>query len=120
MKLKIFTVAVLAATLLLALTACSKTQSTTASEKSDSTVQQTEQQSDVKGYENKDSSSRDDKTSEDEPWKKVLEERLFEEYGVIPEYYEDLGNGIYQVYVEVGGEVVPFVTVDSATGEYHG
>ena len=32
----------------------------------------------------------------------------------------DLGDGIYQVYVEVGGEVVPFVTVDSATGDYHG
>ena len=37
----------------------------------------------------------------------------------LPEYYEDLGDGIYQVYVEVGGEVVPFGTVDSATGEYH-
>ena len=45
---------------------------------------------------------------------------LISKYGVIPEYYEDLGDGIYQVYVEVGGEVVPFGTVDSATGEYHG
>ena len=54
------------------------------------------------------------------PWKTALAEDLFEKYGVLPEYYEDLGNGIYQVYVEVGGEVVPFVTVDSATGDYHG
>ncbi len=29
-------------------------------------------------------------------------------------------DGIYQVYVEVGGEIVPFVTVNSATGDYHG
>ena len=37
------------------------------------------------------------------------------------QYYEDLGNSIYQVYVdEAGGEIVPFVTVDSATGDYHG
>ena len=57
---------------------------------------------------------------EEEPWKTALAEDLFEKYGVLPEYYEDLGDGIYQVYVEVGGEVVPFVTVNSATGDYHG
>lgn len=56
----------------------------------------------------------------EEEWKKELAESLFENYGVLPEYYEDLGNGIYQVYVEVGGKIVPFVTVDSATGDYHG
>ena len=56
----------------------------------------------------------------EESWKTALADDLFEKYGVIPESYEDLGDGIYQVYVEVGGEVVPFVTVDSATGEYHG
>lgn len=42
------------------------------------------------------------------------------ENGVIPEYYEDLGDGIFQVYSEVGSEVIPFVPVDSATGEFHG
>ena len=61
-----------------------------------------------------------EKATEDEPWKAALAEDLFETYGVLPEYYEDLGDGIYQVYVEVGGEIVPFVTVDSATGDYHG
>ncbi len=64
------------------------------------------------------------KGEEDDPekegWKTALEEELLEKYGVTTEYYEDLGDGIYQVYVEVGGEVVPFVTVDSATGDYHG
>ena len=64
--------------------------------------------------------SNREKATEDEPWKTALAEDLFEKYGVLPEYYEDLGGGIYQVYVEVGGEIVPFVTVDSATGDYHG
>ena len=63
--------------------------------------------------------SKDD-VFEEEPWKAALAEDLFEKYGVLPEYYEDLGDGIYQVYVEVGGKIVPFVTVDSATGDYHG
>ena len=61
-----------------------------------------------------------EKATEDEPWKAALAADLFEKYGVLPEYYEDLGDGIYQVYVEVGGEIVPFVAVNSATGDYHG
>ena len=61
-----------------------------------------------------------EKATEDEPWKAALAEDLFQKYGVVPEYYEDLGNGIYQVYVEIGGELVPFVAVNSATGDYHG
>ena len=58
--------------------------------------------------------------TEEELWKVALAEDLFNKYGVLPEYYEDLGDGIYQVYVEVGGELVPFVAVNSATGDYHG
>ena len=61
-----------------------------------------------------------EKATEDEPWKAALAEDLFQKYGVLPEYYEDLGDGIYQVYVEVGGELVPFAAVNSATGDYHG
>ena len=61
-----------------------------------------------------------EKATEDEPWKAALAEDLLAKYGVLPEYYEDLGDGIYQVYVEVGGEIVPFVAVNSATGDYHG
>ena len=34
--------------------------------------------------------------------------------------YMRKGTLIYQVYVEVGGEIVPFVAVNSATGDYHG
>ncbi|MDY3250454.1 MAG: hypothetical protein SOX32_08930 [Candidatus Choladocola sp.] len=67
---------------------------------------------------NNNSTTNEDGVSEDEAWKADLEKRLFENYGVIPEYYEDLGDGNYQVYADVGGEVVPFVTVDAKTGEY--
>ena len=61
-----------------------------------------------------------EKATEDEPWKKALAEDLLAKYGVIPKYYEDLGDGIFQVYVEIGGEIVPFVAVNSVTGDYHG
>ena len=72
----------------------------------------------VKSSTNDNSSTNVDEVSEDEAWKEDLEKSLFDNYGVIPKYYEDLGDGIYQVYVEVGGEVVPLVTVDSETGDY--
>ena len=52
--------------------------------------------------------------------KAEFEKSLFDSYGKRPVKYEDLGNGIYQVYVEHEGRVIPFVTVDSATGDYHG
>lgn len=55
-----------------------------------------------------------------EDWKTTFEASLLENYGVVPDHYEDLGNGIYQVYVEIDGKVVPYVAVDSNTGEYHG
>ena len=72
----------------------------------------------VKSSTNDNSLTNVDEVSEDEAWKEDLEKSLLENYGVIPKYYEDLGAGIYQVYVEVGGEIVPLVTVDSATGDY--
>ena len=72
----------------------------------------------VKSSTNDNSSTNVDEVSEDEAWKEDLEKSLFENYGVIPKYYEDLGDGIYQVYMEVGGEVVLLVKVDSETGDY--
>ena len=56
----------------------------------------------------------------DESWKADFEKSLWENYNVTPEYYEDLGDGIYQVYVKMDGKTVPYVCVDSATGDYHG
>ena len=58
--------------------------------------------------------------SSDESWKTDFEKSLWENYNVTPEYYEDLGDGIYQVYVKMDGKTVPYVCVDSATGDYHG
>ena len=120
MKRKFFVFAVLAASLLLALTACEKTKSHDTSEKADSEVEQIEQDNDVETSYNEDASVNEDKSPDDKTWKENFEKRLFEEYGLTPEYYEDLGNGIYQVYVKKGDNIVPFVTVDSATGDYHG
>ena len=133
MTFKSFAAVILAAILLFTLAACGKTQPPAASGKLDSAAGQTEQQNDVETSANEDSSPHGDEVSEDEsspagsgeaseeePWQAALAKDLFEKYGVLPEYYEDLGDGIYQVYVEVGGEAVPFVTVDSATGDYHG
>ena len=56
----------------------------------------------------------------DESWKVDFEKSLLENYNVTPEYYEDLGDGVYQVYVKIDGKTVPYVCVDSATGDYHG
>ena len=133
MKPKLLTAAMLAAALSLALTACGAPQAPAAPAPTDAAPRQTEQPT-VPQPSATDAVPTDPHSSEtevavpteetaasqDEPWKEALAESLFENYGVLPESYEDLGDGIYQVYVEVGGEVVPFVTVDSATGEYHG
>lgn len=64
---------------------------------------------------------RDADSGDDAAWDVAgFEKSLLENYGVTPYHYEDLGDGVYQVYVEIDGEIVPFVTVDSATGDYHG
>ena len=62
----------------------------------------------------------DENSTVDDAWKDVFEKSLLENYGVRPDHYEDLGNGVYQVYVEIDGKLVPYVAVDSATGDYHG
>ena len=56
----------------------------------------------------------------DDAWKAALEKSLLENYGVKPDHYEELENGVYQVYVEIDGKVVPYVAVDSTTSDYHG
>ena len=53
----------------------------------------------VKSSTNDNSSTNMDEVSDDEAWKEDLEKSLFENYGLIPKYYEDLGDGIYQVYM---------------------
>lgn len=61
-----------------------------------------------------------DASAADDAWKAAFEKSLLENYGVKPDHYEELENGVYQVYVEIDGKVIPYVVVDSATGDYHG
>ena len=121
MQRKLFTLILIMAVLMLALAGCGRTQLPEASGKPESADQQTEQSApNAETSVSENAPVDEEEPPEEEPWKTALAEDLFEQYGVLPEYYEDLGDGIYQVYVEVGGEIVPFVTVDSATGDYHG
>ncbi|MDD6881980.1 MAG: hypothetical protein PUE18_10470 [Firmicutes bacterium] len=124
MKLKTFITTMLAVTLIFTLSACSKNQSVDESDKPDADTQKTEQNMDEGTTVDDDTTTTDtadaDKNNQDESWKKAFEKSLLENYNVVPESYEDLGNGIYQVYVKIDGKTVPYVTVDSATGEYHG
>lgn len=124
MKLKTFIATMLAVTLIFTLSACSKNQSVDESDKPDADTQKTEQNMDEGTTVDDDTTTTDtadaDKNNQDESWKKAFEKSLLENYNVVPESYEDLGNGIYQVYVKIDGKTVPYVTVDSATGEYHG
>lgn len=57
-------------------------------------------------------------TAAQEPWMAAFGEELFRQYGVLPEYYENLGDGRYAVYVEVGGEIMRFGTVDAQTQDF--
>ena len=67
----------------------------------------------------KDTTANEDGAADD-AWKAAFEKSLLENYGVKPDHYGELENGVYQVYVEIDGKVVPYVAVDSATGDYHG
>ena len=58
--------------------------------------------------------------TEMDAWKIAFEESLLENYQVTVDHYEDLGDGVYQAYVVIDGKMVPYVTVDSKTGDYHG
>lgn len=135
--------AALAAVLLLGLTACGKSQSPAAPQPGSvevSSAQPAEQpaapaaasqaspapEETPDGSGSSDGSSSAEKPTDensngaDEPWKAEFEKSLLENYGVTPDHYEDLGGGVYQVYVEIDGRIVPYVAVDSATGDYHG
>ena len=115
--------AALAAMMLLSLTACGKVpptgnsdQDTSAAGNAGGTVEMipstgTDGSSDAPANENADA---------DDAWKAAFEKSLLDNYGVKPDHYEELENGVYQVYVEIDGKIVPYVAVDSATGDYHG
>ena len=99
MKCKAYLAVILAAMALFALTACGQTQPPAASDQSAPAAQQPEQQTVPETSEAEDAPASEGEASEEEPRKAALAKDLFEKYGVLPEYYEDLGSGIYQVYV---------------------
>ncbi len=111
-------IAVLAA-MLLFLAACGKTQTPDGGELPSTTVVQTEAPTDEMEAPTNETPAAD-APADEEAWKAEFEKSLLENYGVTPEYYEDLGDGVYQVYVEIDGRIVPYVAVDSKTGDYHG
>ena len=117
MKYKSF-ILLLAAVMVLSLSACGKLPTSDKSASSVSAGTQAEPSNDAPADENPAADA--DTSANDEAWKKEFEKSLLENYGVTPDHYEDLGDGVYQVYVEIDGRVVPYVAVDSATGDYHG
>ena len=131
MKRESFAAAALAAALLLALPACGKTPLPGKSGQDASPMESAEKSADVTPSADTGVSSGEDTsesqdapadgdTAPDDAWKAEFEKSLLENYGVKPDHYEELENGVYQVYVEIDGKVVPYVAVDSATGDYHG
>ena len=119
MKYKSF-ILLLAAVMVLSLSACGRlpTPDKRASSASAGTQVELSNEGDVPADENPAADA--DTSANDEAWKTEFEKSLLENYGVTPDHYEDLGDGVYQVYVEIDGKVVPYVAVDSATGDYHG
>ena len=113
-------IVVLTAVMVLSFTACGKSPAPNKSELSVSTDTQVEPSNEVDAPTDESPTSDADTSANDEAWKTEFEKSLLENYGVTPDHYEDLGDGVYQVYVEIDGKVVPYVAVDSATGDYHG
>lgn len=115
--------AALAAMMLLSLAACGKVPSTGNSDQDPSAAGNAggtvEMVPSTDTDSSPDASANEDSTADD-AWKVEFEKSLLENYGVKPDHYEELENGVYQVYVEIDGKVVPYVAVDSATGDYHG
>lgn len=131
MKRESFAAAALAAALLLSLPACGKTPLPGGSGQDASPMESAGGPADVTPSADTGISSGEDTSEEkdapangdtapDDAWKAEFEKSLLENYGVKPDHYEELENGVYQVYVEIDGKVVPYVAVDSATGDYHG
>ena len=52
--------------------------------------------------------------------KAEFEADLRKNYGVEVDHYEFIGGTSYQAYVRINDEIVPYVCIDSATGNYHG
>ena len=123
MRGKAMIAAAIAVMMLLSLTACGKVPPTGNGDQATSITENTNGTVDTPPSSDTDSSPDapvNENSAADDAWKAAFEKSLLENYGVKPDHYEYLGNGVYQVYVEIDGKVVPYVAVDSATGDYHG
>ena len=119
MKYKTF-ILLLAAVAALSFTACGKSPAPDKSELPVSTDTQAESSNEADAPTDESPAADADTSADDEAWKPEFEKSLLENYGVTPDHYEDLGDGVYQVYAEIDGKIVPYVAVDSTTGDYHG
>lgn len=124
---KLFAATILVAVLLLTFAGCEKGRANDAPTQTIPTTQQTTQPETTQAPTIKETTPAvetapavETTASTEEAWKIEFEKSLLENYGVTPEYYEDLGGGVYQVYVKIDGKIAPYVAVDSATGDYHG
>ena len=99
MKYQKFAAVSLAAGLLFALAGCGKTQSTDRIDPSVSAAGQTEPPVNAEPSADAESPADTD-TSDEASWKVEFEKSLLENYGVKPDHYEALDNGVYQVYVD--------------------
>lgn len=118
MKQKSLIAAVLAL-MVLALAACGRTQSV---EQTDTPTEQISETTPTVSPTAEETPVNTDSTEETEAdtWKTEFEQSLWDNYGVVPDHYEYLDDGVYQVYVEIDGKIVPYVAVNSVTGDYHG
>ena len=115
--------AAIAAMMLLSLTACGEVPPTGNSDQAPSAAGNAGGTVEIIPSTDRDSSPdvpANEDSAADDAWKAPFEKSLLENYGVKPDHFEELENGVYKVYVEIDGKVVPYVAVDSATGDYHG
>lgn len=121
MKQKSLIAAVLAL-MLLALAACGKTQPVEQTQQTDAPIEQISEAIPTIDPTTEETPVNTDTTKETDAdaWKAEFEQSLLDNYSVVPDHYEYLDDGVYQVYVEIDGKIVPYVAVNSVTGDYHG
>ena len=121
---------ILCTAMVVALAGCSNvsdnntTESVTESNTSDSTLQSEGSNTGKTEPAATEAKTTESQSQEGEPsddsWKEEFEKTLYEEYGVVPDHYEYIGNDVYQVYVKIDAKIVPYVAVNWKTGDFHG
>ena len=122
MKRKGLIATVLVLAHLFVMTACGNTQPVEQMQQPDAPIEQISETNPEISPSTEETLTHADATEETDAdaWKTEFEQSLLDNYGVVPDHYEYLDDGVYQVYVEIDGKIVPYVAVNSATGDYHG